>query len=118
MNQDKSRSSGRQVCIILSGNGSDGTLGPAGSLWHRRLVLVHDPATAIYNGMPMRRPRESLNCCPHKLKYCIGPPRLQQMKCGHQRATLLLCRGLMSAVNNGLADLVLPQEQMPMQLLV
>jgi len=65
----------RAICIILSGSGSDGTLGLQAIRDAGGLVLVQNPATAAYDGMPL------------------------------------------SAINTGLADLVLPPEQMPGHLL-
>jgi two-component system, chemotaxis family, CheB/CheR fusion protein len=65
----------RAIGIILSGNGSDGTLGLQAIHEAGGLVVVQDPATAAYDGMPV------------------------------------------SAVHTGLADLVLPPEQMPQHLL-
>ena len=63
------------VCIILSGTGTDGTLGLRAVKVGLGMVMVQDPKTAEYDGMPR------------------------------------------SAVDTGLADYVLPVEEMPAQLL-
>jgi two-component system CheB/CheR fusion protein len=42
----------RAIAIILSGMGSDGTLGVAAIKEHAGLVLVQDPASAKFDGMP------------------------------------------------------------------
>ena len=63
------------IAIILSGSGSDGTLGLQAIHGAGGLVVVQDPATAAYDGMPR------------------------------------------SAINTGLADLVLPPDQMSGNLL-
>ena len=65
----------RAVCVILSGNGTDGTLGLRAVHGAGGLSLVQAPADAKFDGMPR------------------------------------------SAVNTGLADLVLPVVQMPAHLL-
>ena len=65
----------RAVCVILSGNGTDGTLGLRAVHGAGGLSLVQAPADAKFDGMPR------------------------------------------SAVNTGLADLVLPVPQMPAHLL-
>ena len=65
----------RAVCVILSGNGTDGTLGLRAVHGAGGLSLVQAPADARFDGMPR------------------------------------------SAVNTGLADLVLPVDQMPAHLL-
>ncbi|MBI2859266.1 MAG: PAS domain-containing protein, partial [Chloroflexi bacterium] len=62
---------GDAICIILSGTGTDGTLGLAAVKAELGTVFVQDPQSARYDGMPR------------------------------------------SAVNTGLADFVLPPEQMP-----
>ncbi|MCP4700981.1 MAG: PAS domain-containing protein [Gammaproteobacteria bacterium] len=63
------------ICLIFSGNGADGTLGLRAIKEEGGLVMVQEPETAEYDGMP-----------------------------GNARGT-------------GLADYVLPAEQMPAQLL-
>jgi two-component system CheB/CheR fusion protein len=63
------------VCIILSGTGTDGTLGLRAVKAELGMVMVQEPATAEYDGMPR------------------------------------------SAADTGLADYVLPVEEMPAQLL-
>jgi two-component system CheB/CheR fusion protein len=65
----------KSVCIVLSGTGSEGTLGLRAVKGQGGLVIVQDPGTAKYDGMPA------------------------------------------SAVATGLADFVLPPEEMPGQLL-
>lgn len=42
----------RAIAIILSGTGSDGTLGLKAIKGEGGLVIVHDPASAEYDGMP------------------------------------------------------------------
>ncbi|MGD0152342.1 MAG: chemotaxis protein CheB [Thermacetogeniaceae bacterium] len=63
------------VCIILSGTGTDGTLGLRAVKAGLGMVIVQDPATAEYDGMPR------------------------------------------SAADTGLADYILPVEEIPAQLL-
>jgi two-component system CheB/CheR fusion protein len=63
------------VCIILSGTGTDGTLGLRAIKMGLGMVMVQDPITAEYDGMPK------------------------------------------NALDTGLADYVLPVEEMPAQLL-
>jgi two-component system CheB/CheR fusion protein len=65
----------RAACIILSGTGTDGTSGLRAVKAGLGMVMVQDPATAEYDGMPR------------------------------------------SALDTGLADYVLPVEEMPAQLL-
>jgi two-component system CheB/CheR fusion protein len=65
----------KAVCIVLSGTGTEGTLGLKAVKGEGGLVLVQDPKTAKYDGMPS------------------------------------------SAVSTGLADYVLPPDQMPVYLL-
>ncbi len=62
------------ICIVFSGNGSDGTLGLRAVKAESGLAVVQDPATAKFTGMPD------------------------------------------SAIATGLADYVLPPDQMPAQL--
>jgi len=42
----------RAVCVVLSGSGSDGTLGVKAIKEHGGLIVVQDPAGAEYDGMP------------------------------------------------------------------
>ncbi|MBN1310459.1 MAG: chemotaxis protein CheR, partial [Anaerolineae bacterium] len=65
----------RAIGIILSGTGSDGTLGLRAIRVEGGMMMVQDPETAKYDGMPR------------------------------------------SAINTGLADYILPPEEMPAQLL-
>jgi two-component system CheB/CheR fusion protein len=43
---------GQAICIVLSGTGSDGTLGLKAVKEHGGMVMVQDPQTAKYDGMP------------------------------------------------------------------
>ncbi len=42
----------RAVCVVLSGTGSDGILGVRAFKERHGLVMVQDPSTADYDGMP------------------------------------------------------------------
>jgi two-component system, chemotaxis family, CheB/CheR fusion protein len=63
------------ICVILSGTGSDGTLGLRAIKAELGTAFVQEPQSARYDGMPR------------------------------------------SAINTGLADFVLPPEEMPQQLM-
>jgi two-component system CheB/CheR fusion protein len=65
----------RAICVVLSGTGSDGTLGARAIKGEGGLVMVQSPGTAAYDGMPR------------------------------------------SVIATGLADVVLPPEQMPARLM-
>ena len=82
----------RSVCIILSGTGTDGTLGLRAVKGEGGLAMAQDPATAEYSGMPESALATGL------VDYILPPEQMANALLGYSRTRFPRAANLPGAV--------------------